>query len=122
MRVLIIDDAEVTRSFLKDSIKQAGLEFVGEAGDGVEGFQKYKELNPDLVIMDIVMPNMNGLECLKEILTYNKNAKVLICSALQHEAMIYQAVKTGAIDYVIKPFDEEALAEKLKNITIQFKE
>lgn len=116
MKLLVIDDSEIMRTFIGDCAEKAGLEMTGEAGDGEEGIIKYKELNPNLVILDISMPKVGGLDCLKAIKKYDKNAKVIICSASSHKAAIRKALEMGAIDFIAKPFKDEDLVLKLETI------
>ena len=117
MKILIIEDSEVTRLILKKCIENViGFEVVGEAKNGIEGIRKYKELNPDLITLDISMPKMNGIDCIKAIIEYDKNAKALICSALSQRKVIDEALEAGAIDYINKPIDKNEFIKKLKEI------
>ena len=118
MKILLIDDSKVIREILKICINNAGQELAGEAGNGQVGLIKYKELNPDLVILDISMPEMDGHDCLKSILDYDKNAKVIICSSISHKPLISNTLQTGAIDYITKPFKQEDIVQKLKDLDI----
>lgn len=115
--ILIIDDSAISRKKLKKILDIGNHVVVGEAQDGVEGLQRYKELSPDLVTLDVTMPNMGGLECLKEILSLNKDAKVVMISALGKGDTILEALDIGAINYISKPFDNilvlDAIAEVL---------
>lgn len=116
MKILLIDDSEMVRDILRENIEEEGYEIIGEAGDGEEGIRRYKELNPDIVILDISMPKCNGLQCLKFIRDYDEKAKVLLCSAIGQRSIIIQGLQLGAADYIIKPFDEYKLIKKLKEI------
>ena len=116
MKVLVIDDSKFMRNILKKIITKFNWEVVGEAEDGEEGISKYKELNPDLVLLDIVMSKMHGLECLKDILKINENAKIIICSATGRDDLIISAMKEGAIDYITKPFKEDDIIKKFEKI------
>ena len=120
MKVLVVEDAAISRHLLRKYIKNTGHEIIAEAEDGIEGLNIYKKLNPDLVILDIRMPNMTGIEFLKAIKEYDENAKVLICSAIEDRSIIIEAKKLGAIDYITKPFEEEDLIKKLKKIENKF--
>lgn len=116
MKVLIVDDSILTRQMLKDLLSDLGHEISGLAEDGEEGFNKYKELNPDLVILDIAMPKMNGLDCLKVIKEYDVNAKVIICSSFGQKQIIIEAMELGAESYIIKPVNEKELVKTLNKI------
>lgn len=113
-KVLIVDDASFMRMMLKEIItKKLGFNVVGEAGNGKEALEKYKELKPDLVTMDITMPDVDGLEGLKLIKQYDPSAKVVMCSAMGQQAMVIDAVKNGALDFIVKPFQADRVAEAL---------
>jgi two-component system chemotaxis response regulator CheY len=103
-RVLVVDDAIFMRNMLKDIFNDDQFEIVGEAANGVEAVEKYKELRPDLTTMDIVMPFKSGIEATKEILALDKNALVVMCSALGQESLVMEAIEAGAADFVVKPF------------------
>ncbi|HKK01550.1 MAG TPA: response regulator, partial [Desulfuromonadales bacterium] len=106
-RVLIVDDALFMRNMLRDILTGAGFEVIGEASTGKEAVGKYRSLQPDLVTMDIVMPECSGIEALGEIMRDNPQARVVMCSALGQEALVLQAVQEGARDFIVKPFKEE---------------
>ncbi|WP_096437754.1 response regulator [Alteribacter populi] len=112
-RLLITDDAAFMRMSLKQIVTNAGYEVVGEAENGKEAVELYEEMKPDLVTMDITMPEMNGIEALKEIKEKHPNARVLMCSAMGQQAMVVDAIKHGAIDFIVKPFDEVRIREAL---------
>jgi two-component system chemotaxis response regulator CheY len=103
-RVLVVDDAIFMRNMLKDIFSDEHYEIVGEAANGVEAVDRYKELQPDLTTMDIVMPFKSGIEATKEILAFDKNALVIMCSALGQESLVMEAIEAGAADFVVKPF------------------
>ncbi|HEY8528513.1 MAG TPA: response regulator [Paenibacillaceae bacterium] len=107
LRVMIVDDAAFMRMVLRRILESAGHEVVGEAADGNEAVEKYVELKPDLVTMDITMPNKDGIEATRVIRAIDPNAKILMTSAMGQEAMVKQAVLSGAYDFVVKPVDEE---------------
>lgn len=112
-RVLIVDDAQFMRMMLKNILTQNGYEVVGEAANGKEGIAKYSELKPDIVTLDITMPEMDGVSALKEIKALDSSAKVIMCSAMGQQAMVVDAIKAGAIDFVVKPFQPERVMEAL---------
>ena len=114
-RVLITDDAAFMRMALKTMLVKNGFEIAGEAENGEIGVNKYKILKPDIVTLDITMPVMDGLEALKQIMAFDKSAKVLMISALGQETIVRQAVIAGAIGFVIKPFNEETIVKAFKN-------
>ena len=116
-KILVVDDAMFMRKLLSDILTKAGFEVVGEAGDGQEAYQKYKELLPDLVTMDITMPEVTGIEGVKMIVKDFPDAKVLMCSAMGQEGMVIDSVKSGAKGFIVKPFvPEKVIAEVQKLI------
>lgn len=115
-RILIVDDTLFMRTLLKNILFSGGHDIVGEAGDGDEAIAKYKELKPDLVTMDIVMPKVNGIEALKGIREIDPNAKVVMCTAVGQEQMVKLAIKTGAKGYIVKPFQAPKVLEEIKNV------
>ncbi len=115
-RVLIVDDAAFMRMLLKDIITKAGFEVVGEASNGKEAVEKYKELKPDIVTMDITMPEMNGIEAVKEIKKIDPNAKIIMVSAMGQQAMVIEAIQAGARDFIVKPFQPARVIEALKKL------
>ena len=108
-RVLIADDLSFIRMLQKEVLTEGGYEIVGEAVNGREAVEKYSALAPDVVILDITMPEMNGLEAMQKILALDPHARVLICSAIGQQALIVQAIKAGAKDFIVKPFKPERL-------------
>ncbi len=115
-RVLIVDDVAFMRMLLKDMMTKAGHEVVGEATNGKEAVEKYRDLKPDLVFMDTIMSEMNGIEATKEIMRLNPNAKVIICSAMGQQMMVMEAMQAGAKDFVVKPFREDKVMETLSKV------
>jgi two-component system, chemotaxis family, chemotaxis protein CheY len=115
-RILIVDDTLFMRTLLKNILFSGGHAIVGEAGDGDEAIEKYKELKPDLVTMDVVMPKMNGIEALKAIKALDPNAKIIMCTAVGQEQMVKLAIKSGARGYVVKPFQAPKVLEEIKNV------
>ncbi|MGX7232259.1 response regulator [Enterococcus italicus] len=106
-KVLIVDDAVFMRMKLKDILEKNGYEVVGEAQNGQEAFEKYQASTPDLVTMDINMPELDGLEALKLIRNFDGNAKVIMCSAMGQQGMVMDAIRAGAVDFIVKPFDTD---------------
>lgn len=104
-RVLVVDDAAFMRKMVTDVLTDGGHEVVGEAGDGVEAITRFQELRPDVVTLDITMPEKDGLTALKEIIAIDPAAKVVMCSALGQESKVIEAVRSGAKDFVVKPFE-----------------
>lgn len=113
MRVLITDDAAFMRMMLKDILAKNGHEVVAEAGDGIEMLQKYDETMPDIVTLDITMPNMDGLVALKELRKKHPNANVVMCSAMGQQSIVIDAIQSGAKDFIVKPFQAEKVVECL---------
>ncbi|WCN37397.1 response regulator [Aneurinibacillus uraniidurans] len=106
-RVLVVDDALFMRSIVKGYLLENNFEVVAEAQNGKEALEKYKETCPDIVTMDITMPEMDGIETIKQIKKYDSKAKIVICSAMGQENMVIKAIRAGASDFVVKPLDKE---------------
>lgn len=115
-KVLVTDDAAFMRMMLKDILTKLGYEVIGEAEDGQIAIEKYKELQPDIVTMDITMPNMSGIEALKEIKKVDQHAKVIMCSAMGQQMMVLEALQEGAKDFIVKPFSSERIQEALNKL------
>lgn len=113
--VLIVDDSRTSRKFLKDILERGGYQVVGEAVNGQEGFDQFVKLQPDIVTMDITMPQMDGIEALKLIRKNNQNAKVVMVTAAGQKEKMMEALKDGATEFVSKPFMEEAVLDALKH-------
>jgi two-component system chemotaxis response regulator CheY len=113
-KVLIVDDAAFMRMMIKEILTKNGYSVVGEASDGVQAVEKYKELGPDLVTMDITMPEMDGITALKEIKKFDPNARVIMCSAMGQQAMVIDAIQAGAKDFIVKPFQADRVIEAIK--------
>lgn len=113
MRILIVDDAAFMRMMLKDIMTKGGHEVIGEAENGAVAVAKYKDLNPDLVTMDITMPEMDGIAALKEIIKHDRNAKVIMCSAMGQQGMVLNAIQSGAKDFLVKPFQADRVIEAI---------
>lgn len=116
-KVLIVDDAAFMRMMLKNILANTAYEVVGEADTGAKGVQLYQELRPDIVTMDITMPDMDGLTAVKEIRKIDPQAKIIMCSAMGQQAMIVDAVKSGAADFLVKPFQPERVLEALQKVS-----
>ncbi|MEE9132814.1 MAG: response regulator [Gemmatimonadota bacterium] len=114
--VLIVDDAIFMRTMIGDILKQAGFEVIGEAASGVEAVQKYKELEPDLVTMDIVMPDMGGIDAVREIMKEDPDARILMCSAMGQQGLVVEAIQAGARDFVVKPFQPSRVIEAVQRL------
>jgi two-component system chemotaxis response regulator CheY len=113
--VLIVDDSRTSRRILKDILERAGYQIAGEAVNGQEGFDEYVKLKPDIVTLDITMPVMDGIDCLKLIRRNDPNAKVVMITAAGQKDKMMEAVKLGAAEFVAKPFVEETVLEALKH-------
>lgn len=116
-RILLVDDAVFMRMKLKDILEKNGYEVVAEAQNGVEAIEKYKSEKPDLVTMDITMPEMDGITALKKIKEFDSKAKVIMCSAMGQQSMVMDAIQAGAIDFIVKPFDNDRVIESLNKAT-----
>ena len=115
-KILIVDDASYMRELIKETVKNAGYDVVGEADDGSAAISTFKKLKPDLVTMDIVMNNMTGIDAVKGIMAEDPDAKILIVSAMGHQAMMVEAIQAGASGFIVKPFKAEALVDEMKRI------
>ena len=116
-RILLVDDAVFMRMKLKDILEKNGYEVVAEAQNGLEAIEKYKSEKPDLVTMDITMPEMDGVTALKKIKEFDPSAKVIMCSAMGQQSMVMDAIQAGAVDFIVKPFDNERVLESIKKAT-----
>jgi two-component system chemotaxis response regulator CheY len=110
-KVLIVDDAAFMRMMIKDILTKNGFEVVGEAENGAVAVEKYKELQPDLVTMDITMPDMDGIAAVREIKSFDSAARIIMCSAMGQQAMVIDAIQAGAKDFIVKPFQPERVIE-----------
>ncbi|MBE2251663.1 MAG: response regulator [Myxococcales bacterium] len=115
-KVLVVDDSVFMRDIIKDIFAAGGFTVVGEAGNGVEAVEKYKELKPDLVTMDLVMPYRNGIDATREILRGDNKALVVMCSALGQETMVMEAIEAGAVDFIVKPPRAEDVLAVVKKV------
>lgn len=115
-KVLVVDDAAFMRMMIKDILRKGGYEVIGEAEDGSKAVEKFKELRPDLVTMDITMPDMDGITAVKEIRKIDGNAMIIMCSAMGQQAMVIDAIQAGAKDFVVKPFQPERVLEAVRKV------
>jgi two-component system chemotaxis response regulator CheY len=115
-KVLVVDDAAFMRMMIKDILRKGGYEVIGEAEDGSKAVEKFKELRPDLVTMDITMPDMDGISAVKEIRKIDSNATIIMCSAMGQQAMVIDAIQAGAKDFVVKPFQPERVLEAVRKV------
>lgn len=113
-KILIVDDAAFMRMMLKDILTKGGHEVVGEAENGLVAIQKYQELKPDIVTMDITMPEMEGVEAVREIKKKDANAKIVMCSAMGQQGMVVQAIQAGAKDFIVKPFQGDRVLDAIR--------
>ena len=114
--MLVCDDAIFMRTMISDILSQAGYQIIGEAETGSQAVQKYRELKPDLVTMDIVMPDMSGIEAVREICKEDPDARILMCSAMGQQALVVEAIQAGAKDFVVKPFQPSRVLEAVQRL------
>ena len=114
--ILICDDAAFMRMMIKDILTKNGYNVIGEAENGLKAVEKYNELKPDLVLMDITMPEMDGIQALKQIKAKNPAANVIMCSAMGQQAMVIEAIQAGAKDFIVKPFQADRVVEAVKKV------
>ncbi len=114
--ILVCDDAAFMRMMIKDILGKNGYTVAGEAENGQKAVEKYTELKPDLVLMDITMPEMDGIQALKEIRKIDGSAKVIMCSAMGQQAMVIESIQAGAKDFIVKPFAPERVLEVVKKV------
>ena len=115
-KILTVDDAAFMRKIIKTTLKRAGYTEIYEAADGIQAIQIYGQIKPDLVLMDITMPNLNGLNALKAIKTVDPNANVVMCTAMGQENMVIEAIRSGAKDFIVKPFKPERILNMVASI------
>jgi two-component system chemotaxis response regulator CheY len=113
--VLVIDDIPFIRNVLKDIIRQAGFPFAGEAGDGREGVESFRRLRPDVTLLDITMPVLDGISALGQIMQIDPDSRVVMCSAIGEQSMIIRAIRLGAMDFIVKPFKPEQIVTTIQN-------
>ena len=115
-KIMVVDDAAFMRKVIRDTLTKNGYTDIQEAVDGADAVEKYDEFKPDLVLMDITMPNMDGLEALKAIRAKDGNANIVMCTAMGQEAMVVEAVQAGIKDFIVKPFKEDRLMKTVNSI------
>ena len=115
-KILTVDDSAFMRRFIKTTLRKAGYTEIYEAADGIQALEKYNQLKPNLVLLDITMPNMNGLEALKAIRAADAEANVVMCTAMGQESMVIEAIRSGARDFIVKPFKPERVLNTVVSI------
>jgi two-component system chemotaxis response regulator CheY len=116
--ILVVDDAAFMRLMLKDILKKGGHSVIGEATNGLEAIEQYAKLKPDLVTMDITMPEMEGIDALRHIKSGDPKATIIMCSAMGQQGMVVQAVQAGAKDFIVKPFQAERVLEAVNKALV----
>jgi len=114
--ILIVDDAAFMRMMIKDILSKNGYNVVGEAENGAKAFEKYNELKPDLVLMDITMPEVDGIAALKKIKGADPGAQIIMCSAMGQQAMVIESIQAGAKDFIVKPYQPDRVLEAVKKV------
>ena len=117
-RVLIVDDAAFMRMMIKDILEKNGYDVVAEANNGIKAVEMYKRERPDIVTMDITMPDMDGIEAVKAIREFDPSAKIIMCSAMGQQSMVMDAIRAGAKDFVVKPFQPDRVLEAMSKISM----
>jgi two-component system, chemotaxis family, chemotaxis protein CheY len=115
-KVLIVDDAVVMRMMIKGILSKNGFEVVGEAQNGLDAVEKYKQLMPDLVTMDVVMPEMDGISAVKEIIAHDPNARIIMCTSMGQQALVVEAIQAGAKSFITKPFQPPKILETINKV------
>lgn len=115
-KILVVDDAAFMRMMIKNILLKNGYEVVGEAENGKQAVQMYAELKPDLVTMDITMPEMDGIEGVKAIRAVDPNASIIMCSAMGQQAMVMDAIQAGARDFIVKPFQQDRILQAIERV------
>ena len=115
-KVLIVDDAAFMRMMINDILEKNGYDVIGEASNGLVAVDLYKKEKPDVVTMDITMPDMDGIEAVKQIRAFDPNAKIIMCSAMGQQSMVMDAIKSGAKDFIVKPFQADRVLEAIKKV------
>ena len=115
-KILVVDDAVFMRMTVQNTLKKAGYTHLIEAGDGLQALEQYQKERPDLVFMDITMPNLDGIQALKAIKEFDPDAKVVMCSAMGQEAMVIESIQLGALDFIVKPFKPDRMLKTVSKI------
>jgi two-component system chemotaxis response regulator CheY len=115
-KILIVDDAAFMRMMIKDILEKNDFQVVGEANNGIKAVELYKKEKPDVVTMDITMPDMDGIEAVKAIKAFDPAAKIIMCSAMGQQTMVMDAIKAGARDFIVKPFQPDRVLEAIKKV------
>ena len=115
-KIMLADDAGFMRKMIQNHLSGAGYTDFVEAGDGAQAVELYQEHKPDLVLLDITMPNMSGIEALAAIKQLDPNSKVVMCSAMGQESMVMEAIKLGALDFIVKPFKQDRIVQTVTKI------
>jgi len=116
IKILVVDDAIFMRSLIRDIFARSPFVIAGEAENGLEAIEMYKELRPDITTMDIVMPEVDGITALKEIMKFDPQAKVIMCSALGQESLIAESIEAGAKDFIVKPFQPNKVLKVVRSV------
>jgi two-component system, chemotaxis family, chemotaxis protein CheY len=116
--ILVVDDAAFMRMILKDILTKGGYQIIGEAANGIDAVEQYRKLKPDLVTMDINMPEMEGIEALRLIRQLDPKARVIMCSAMGQQLMVVQSIQEGAKDFIVKPFQPDRVLESIKKALV----
>lgn len=115
-KIMLVDDAAFMRMMVKNTLSKSGYDNFVEAQDGAEAVKKYDEENPDMVFMDITMPNMDGLQALKKIKENHPDAKIVMCTAMGQQAMVLEAIQSGAADFIVKPFEADRVVATAQKV------
>ncbi|BFK81919.1 MULTISPECIES: response regulator [Clostridium] len=118
INILIVDDAAFMRMMIKDILEKNGFNVIGEASNGLEAIELYKKEKPDIVTMDITMPKVDGIEAVKLIKEYDNEAKIIMCSAMGQQAMVMDAIRAGAKDFIVKPFQADRVIEAINKVVL----
>jgi two-component system chemotaxis response regulator CheY len=114
---LVVDDAIFMRTVLKKMLTEAGYEVIGEAGNGIEAIEAAGKLKPDVVTLDITMPEMDGIQAIESILKASPDSKVIMCSAMGQQTKVMEAIKKGAKDFIVKPFEKNRVLQAIENVS-----